>query len=234
VVTVVKGDGDLRPLKVLKSDRWDCHDLSGCEFLLLPWLIRIRATIDVVDLLVSLWVVALGFFKLFQLISPFGHLEYFICETLESVTVSGLVLSLGVENADAIQEAFKFTQPGMVLLVVSRPFHRIDGMIRFPLLVMALGWARLVRVAQVIFLLLFPSVEGSLLDQGVLVSDGEHCFWRPRVFHGELRDQGRVSESLLEEHDNRLVIDLWDYISLVAEMLDKLPEGLSLLLDDAG
>jgi hypothetical protein len=33
---------------------------------------------------------------------PFGRLEYFICETLESVAISGLVLSLGVENADAI------------------------------------------------------------------------------------------------------------------------------------
>jgi hypothetical protein len=30
------------------------------------------------------------------------------------------------------------------------------------------------------------------------------------------------------------VVDLWDDISLVAEMLDEFLEGLSLLLDDAG
>jgi hypothetical protein len=68
----------------------------------------------------------------------FGRLKHLICETLESVTVPGLVLSLGVENADTIQEVFKFTQPGSILLVVSRPFQHIDGMICFPLLVMAL------------------------------------------------------------------------------------------------
>jgi hypothetical protein len=143
------------------------------------------------------------------------------------------VLSLGVENADVIQEAFKFTRPGAVLLVASRPFHCVDETIRFPLLVMALGQARLVRVAQVLLLLLFSCVDGRLLGQGVLISDGEHCFWCPRVFHGELMDQGWVPESLLEEHNNRLVVNLWDNISLVTESLDELPEGLSLLLDNA-
>jgi hypothetical protein len=39
-------------------------------------------------------------------------------------------------------------------------------------------------------------------------------------------------ESLLEEHNDELVIDLRDDVSLVAEMLDKLLEGLTLLLDD--
>jgi hypothetical protein len=68
---------------------------------------------------------------------------------------------------------------------------------------------------------------------GVLVSDGEHCFRHPGVFHGELTDQGRVSESLLKEHNNRLVVDLRDDVSLLAELLDELLEGLSLLLDDA-
>jgi hypothetical protein len=57
---------------------------------------------------------------------------------MESVAIPGLVLSLGVENADAIKEAFKCTQPGPILLVVSWLFHRVDRMIRFPLLVMAL------------------------------------------------------------------------------------------------
>jgi hypothetical protein len=149
-VTAVEGDGDLRPLKVLRGGGWDRHDLPGCKFLLLPWLIRIGAPIDVVDLIVSFGEVALGFFGIFLLISPFGRLEYFICETLESIAVPSFVLSLGLENADAIQGAFKCTRPGPVLLVASWLFHHVDGMIRFPLLVVALGWARLVLTAQVL------------------------------------------------------------------------------------
>jgi hypothetical protein len=147
VVTTVKGNGDLRPFKVPSGIRWYRHDHPGCEFLLSPLLIWIGATIDVDDLLMSFREVTLGFFSLFLLISPFGRLEHKICETLESAAVSGLVLSLGVENANAIQEAFKFTWPGPVLLVVLRLFHHVDGMLCFPLLVMALGWARLVLVA---------------------------------------------------------------------------------------
>jgi hypothetical protein len=80
-----------------------------------------------------------GLFGLFLLIGPFGRLEHLVCKTLESVAVLGLVLSLGLEKADAILKAFKFTRPGLVLLVTSRPFHHIDGMIRFPLLVVAHG-----------------------------------------------------------------------------------------------
>jgi hypothetical protein len=83
VVTVVEGDGDLIPLKVHGGGGWGCHDLPGCEFLLSPWLIRIGATIDIVGLLVSFGEVAFVFLMLFLLIAPFGHLEHFICETLE-------------------------------------------------------------------------------------------------------------------------------------------------------
>jgi hypothetical protein len=85
------------------------------------------------------------------------------------------VLSLGVENADAIQEAFKFTRPGLVLLVVSWPFDCVDGTIHFPLLIMAFGRAGLVRVARLLLLLL-SSVEGHLLSQDILVSDGKYLF----------------------------------------------------------
>jgi hypothetical protein len=121
--------------------------------------------------------VTLGFFGLFLFINPLGHLEHLICETLELVTVSVLVLSLGVENADVIQEAFKFTWSEPVLLIASWSFHRIDGMIRFPLLVVALGRARLVHVARLLLLLLLLSgVEGCLLSQGVLVGDSQHLF----------------------------------------------------------
>jgi hypothetical protein len=72
-------------------------------------------------------------------------------------------------------------------------------MISFPLLVVALGQARLIHVTR---LLLSSGVEGCLLSQGVLVSDNEHIFRCPGILHGELMDQGRVPESLHEEHDN--------------------------------
>jgi hypothetical protein len=88
--------------------------------------------------------VVLWFFGLFFLINLFGRLEHLICETLESVAVLSLMLSLGVEDTDAIQEAFKFTRPWLVLLVASRPLHIVDRMIRLLLLVMALdklGWS---------------------------------------------------------------------------------------------
>jgi hypothetical protein len=154
-----------------------------------------------------------------------------MCETLESVAVSGLVLSLGVENANAIQEAFKFSQFGPVLLVASWLLHRVDGTILFPLLVVALGRARLVHVAR---LLLLSGVEGRLLSQGVLNCDSQHLFRYPEVLHGLLADQGWVFGSLLEEHDNWFAINLRNEVPLVAKMLDELSEWLSLLLDNTG
>jgi hypothetical protein len=83
--------------------------------------------------------VTLRILKLLLMIGRFGYLENLICKTLESVTVSGLVLSLGVENANAIQEAFEFTRPGPVLLMMMRSFNRIDRTIQLSLLVVALG-----------------------------------------------------------------------------------------------
>jgi hypothetical protein len=73
------------------------------------------------------------------LIGPFGRLEYFICETLESVTISSLMLSLGVEDEDVIQKAFEFTRPRPVLLVELWPFHHVDGMASVTLRVVTLG-----------------------------------------------------------------------------------------------
>jgi hypothetical protein len=120
--------------------------------------------------------VALRFFGLFLLIGPLGRLEHLICKTLEFVVVSGLVLSLGVENAGAIQEAFKFIMSRPVLLVASQPFHHVDGTIHFPLLIIALGRARLIHVARVHLLLLYSGFKGHLLCQGVLVGDSQHLF----------------------------------------------------------
>jgi hypothetical protein len=94
VVATVKGNGDLGPSKVLGGGGVDHHDLLGCEFLLQHGLIRVGATENVVDLPMSLEEVTLGILRLLLLISHLGHLENLICKTLESVAVSGLVLSL--------------------------------------------------------------------------------------------------------------------------------------------
>jgi hypothetical protein len=87
----------------------------------------------------SLTEVALWFFRLLLLLGLFGHLEHLICETLELVVVFSLALSLGVENANAIQEAFKFTRSGPILPVATRPLYVVHGAICLPLLVVALG-----------------------------------------------------------------------------------------------
>jgi hypothetical protein len=102
-------------------------------------LIRIRATKNVVDLLMSLREVALGILRLLLFISRLGRLENLICKTLESVTVSGLVLSLRVKNVNVIQEAFEFTRPWPILLMTTRSLYHIDRTVRFSLLVVALG-----------------------------------------------------------------------------------------------
>jgi hypothetical protein len=67
---------------------------------------------------VSLVEVALGILELLLLIGQLGCVENLICKTLESVIVSGLMLSLWVENANAIQEAFKFTSVRAYLLAM--------------------------------------------------------------------------------------------------------------------
>jgi hypothetical protein len=87
----------------------------------------------------SLGEVALGTHGLLLLIGRPSRLENLICKTLESVTVSGLSLSLRVKNANAIQEAFEFTRPGPVLHKIIKLFYRVDRMVWFSLLVLALG-----------------------------------------------------------------------------------------------
>jgi hypothetical protein len=163
---------------------------------------------------------ALGFFGIFLLVNPFGRLEHLIYETLESVVVSGLVLFLGVENADVIQEAFKFTQPGLVLLVASWLFHHVNGsaFLFLSWLLDELGWS--VWLDSFSFFCSIVSRVASSASAYLLAMVNIASRWVP--------------ESLLEEHNNRLVVDHQDDISLVAESLDKLLEGLSLLLDDAG
>jgi hypothetical protein len=136
---MVEGNGDLRPSKVLEGGGTDRQDLPGYEFLLSLGLIRVGATKNIADLLVSLGEVTLGILGLFFLIGQHGRLENHICKTLESVTVSGLVLSLGVENANAIQEAFEFARLGSILLMKMRLFYHVNRMVQFPFLVKALG-----------------------------------------------------------------------------------------------
>jgi hypothetical protein len=139
VVATVDGDGDLEPSKVLGGGGSDCQDLSGCEFLLPLGFIRVRSTKNIVDLLVRLGEVMLGILGLLLTIGRFSRLENLICKTLESVTISGLVLSLWVKNTNVIQEAFEFTRPGPVLLMTVRPFNRVNRTARLSLLVVALG-----------------------------------------------------------------------------------------------
>jgi hypothetical protein len=186
VVTVVEGNGDLRQSKVLKSDVTDRQDLSGCEFLLPLGLIWVRATKNIVDLLVSHREVTLGILGLLLLIGQLGLLENLIYITLESIAVSGLVLSLGVENANVIQEAFELVQPGPVLLMMTRSFYHIDRIVWLSLLVVALGWARLIWVVRL--LLLLSCVEHRLFGQGVSVGDWKHLLRCPIVFQGKLSE----------------------------------------------
>jgi hypothetical protein len=83
--------------------------------------------------------VAHGILGFLLTIGWFGRLDNFIGETLESVAVLGLVLSLGVKKANVIQEAFEFTQPRPVLLMVMRPFNHVNRIVWLSLPVVALG-----------------------------------------------------------------------------------------------
>jgi hypothetical protein len=128
------------------------------SFLLPFGLIRVGATKNIVDLIVGLREVTLGILGLPLMIGLLGRLENLICKTVESVIVSGFVLSLGMENANAIQEAFKFTQPRPVLLMMMGSFNRVDRMNQLSLLVVALAQARLIGVTRLHLLL--SCVEG--------------------------------------------------------------------------
>jgi hypothetical protein len=108
VVIAVEGNGDLGPSKVYGGGGFDHHDLPGCEFLLPLGLIRVEDTKNIVDPFMSLGEVTLGFLGHLIFIDRLGHLENLIYKTLESVVVLGLVLSLWMKNANAIQEAFEF------------------------------------------------------------------------------------------------------------------------------
>jgi hypothetical protein len=67
---MVEGNGDLRPSKVLEGGGTDRQDLPGYEFLLSLGLIRVGATKNIADLLVSLGEVTLGILGLFFLDWP--------------------------------------------------------------------------------------------------------------------------------------------------------------------
>jgi hypothetical protein len=89
----------------------------------------------------SLEEIALWIFGLFLLIDLFGCLEDLIGETLELAAVPGLVLSMGVENADLIQETIKLSRPRPVFFVVTRPLYASHGAVCIPLLFLTLGGA---------------------------------------------------------------------------------------------
>jgi hypothetical protein len=129
VVTAVEGDGNLGPSRVLEGRGSDRQDLLGCELLLPLGIIRVGATKNIVDLFVCLREVTLGILRLLLMIGRFGCLENLIYKILESVTVLGLVLSLGVKYTNVIQEAFEFTWPGPVLLMTMRMFDCVTRMV---------------------------------------------------------------------------------------------------------
>jgi hypothetical protein len=72
------------------------------------------------------------------MIGLFGHLEDLICKALQTVTVSGLVLPLEVEDIDPIPEPIKLSRPGPVLLVAVWPLYVVYRVVRLPLLVVTL------------------------------------------------------------------------------------------------
>jgi hypothetical protein len=135
------------------------------------------------------------------LIVLFVHLEDLICETLELVTVPSLVLSLGVKNADPIQQTFKLSRPGLVLFVAMQLLYISHGEIHLPLIVVTVGSVGLIQVAQLLVLLIF-GVEGHVLGQGIVFGNCKHLFGHSGILHGELVDQGRVPESLLKKYDD--------------------------------
>jgi hypothetical protein len=155
------------------------------------------------------------------MIGLFGRLEDRICKTLQSVAFPGLVLPLRVEDVDLVQETFKLSRPGPVLFVVMRPLNVYHGAIQFPLLVIILRGAGLIRVDRLLILLLISGVDSCFLNQGVFVGDCQHLFGRPGILYCQLVDHGRVHESFLEEHDNGFIVDLRNDVSLVAKVLDK-------------
>jgi uncharacterized membrane protein len=100
-----------------------------------------------VDLPMSFGEVTHGFFGLFLLISPFGRLEHLIYEILEWVTVPGLMLFPRGGKCKCDTGSLEIHPTWASILVASHLFHRVDGMIRFPILIMSLGQSRLIRVA---------------------------------------------------------------------------------------
>jgi hypothetical protein len=87
----------------------------------------------------SLREVTIRILGILLLIGCLGRLENLIYKTLKSVAVSSLELSLGMKTTNAIQEAFEFTQPGLVLLMMTRPLYRVERTVQLSLLVVAHG-----------------------------------------------------------------------------------------------
>jgi hypothetical protein len=180
---------------------------------------------------VSFGKVTLGFFGLFLLIHPFAHLEHLICETLESVAVPGLVLSLGVKMQMRSRKPYNSPSLGQYSLLRHDRSTKLMEQSTFLFLswpLDELGWSVLPNSFSFFYSLVSrvaSSARAYLLVMANIVSDILGLF----MVSLWIRD-----ESLLEEHNNRLIVDLQGHISLLAESLDELPEGLSLLLDDAG
>jgi hypothetical protein len=163
-------------------------------------------------------------------------ISYLKLHILGSKIFSSFMLTLWMENAYPVQETFKLTWLGPVFLATVWLLYVSHGAVQLSLLVVAFRGTGPIQLVRLLILFgvsvrIFV-VEGHFLGQGILVGDGKHLLGCPGVLHGELADQGRVSESLLEKQDDRFVVNLRYDVPFIVEVLDEFPEGLSLLLYD--
>jgi hypothetical protein len=127
-----------------------------------------------------------------------------------------------VENGDPLQETFKLYQPGPVLSPVALRLLYIDqGAVRLSHLVIIFGGVGSIWLTWLLVFLGISIVEGHLLGQGILDGDDQCLLECPGILHGELANQGWISKSLLDEHDDGLIVDLQDDVPFVAEMMDE-------------
>jgi hypothetical protein len=112
-------------------------------------------------------------------------------------------VSPGMENAKSIKQTLELSWPRPVLNpVVSWPLYISHGAVVISLLFIIFGGVRSIQLTRFLIFIGFSFVEGCLLSQGILISDGKHLLRGPMIFHRELVDQGQVSEPLLEELDD--------------------------------
>jgi hypothetical protein len=87
------------------------------------------------------------------------------------------MLPLGVEDADPVQETFKLSRSGPILLVATRPVHVGHGEVRLPLPIIILRGVGLIRLTLLLVLL---GISIGVCCRGSPTRLGRTC-WRWRV-----------------------------------------------------